>query len=420
MVLLLTLKSLRNRKMTTVLTIGAIALSIALLVGVERVRQGAKEGFSGTISKTDLIVGAKGGSIQLLLYSVFRIGSATENLRFDTYEVIRDWPEVAWTIPISLGDSHRGYRVVGTDESFYKHYKYRQGRSITFEEGKAPTELFDVVLGSEVAETLGYTIDQQLILTHGISAEAAFQKHENKPFTVVGILATTGTPVDRSLYVSLEGITAMHVDWTDGAPPLAADATRPDELQDQTLEVDQITAFLLGANSRLDTLMLQRRINQISSEPLMAIIPGVTLSELWEGISYAETALQVVSLLVVLVGLIGMLVSLYHSLSQRRREMAILRSIGAGPKLIVGLLLGETFVMTVSGVLLGVASAYGILIMVQPFVEDQFGLYLALMPLQTYEVVYLVAMIGLALLLSLLPAIRAYRNTLHDGLGIRL
>ena len=125
-VLRLALQSLRNRWLTALLTVLAIAVSIMLLLGVEKVRTGARQSFADTISGTDLIVGARSGSIQLLLYSVFRIGNATNNITWASYQDIAARPEIAWIVPLSLGDSHRGFRVLGTTPDYFAHYRYRQ------------------------------------------------------------------------------------------------------------------------------------------------------------------------------------------------------------------------------------------------------------------------------------------------------
>jgi putative ABC transport system permease protein len=406
----LAFRSLVNRRLTSSLTILSVALSVALLLGVERVRLGARDSFSNTISQTDLIVGAKGGTIQLLLYAVFRMGTATANVSFETYEKIRSLPQVAWTIPYSLGDSHRGFRVVGTNTDFYDRYRYRREGRVEFAQGRVPSGVFDVALGSSVAKKLGYKVGDRIVLAHGIS-EISLQSHDDKPFTVVGILRQTSTPIDRSVYTTLEGIEAIHVDWQDGAPPMAGQEVSAAEIQNQKLEIKQITAFLLGAKSRMDTLRLQRDINEYEDEPLMAIIPGVALSELWDGIAYAEDALRVVSAFVVVVGLLGMLISIYNSLNERRREMAILRSVGAGPGLIFSLLILESSALTVAGCVSGSLALYGTLFLVQPIpinlphVEEWF---------------YLGAVLVLGLLLGAVPAWRAYRNTLFDGLTIRI
>jgi ABC-type lipoprotein release transport system permease subunit len=189
--LLLAFKSLRSRAVTTSLTIFSIALSVMLLVGVDRVREGTQKGFEGTLSHVDLVVGARGGSLPLLLYSVFHIGTANNDISYASYEHFRDHAAVKWTIPFSLGDSFHDYRVVATDDNFYDHYQYRGGQSLRLSQGVRAEDIFDVVLGSEVAQHLGYKLGQQIVLTHGI--EGSFINHKDKPFTVVGILAPTAT-----------------------------------------------------------------------------------------------------------------------------------------------------------------------------------------------------------------------------------
>ncbi|WP_166801002.1 ABC transporter permease, partial [Pseudomonas aeruginosa] len=201
----LALASLANRRFTALLTIFAIALSACLLLAVERVRTEAKASFASTISGTDLIVGARSGSVNLLLYSVFRIGNATNNIRWDSYRHFAGNPRVKWAIPISLGDSHRGYRVMGTDAGYFEHYRYGRGQELQLAEGRAfGQDLFDVVLGAEVAEALHYRLGEKIVLAHGVST-VSLVKHDDKPFTVVGILQRTGTPVDRTLHISLAG-----------------------------------------------------------------------------------------------------------------------------------------------------------------------------------------------------------------------
>ena len=167
-VLRLALQSLRNRWLTALLTVLAIAVSIALLLGVEKVRTGARQSFADTISGTDLIVGARSGSINLLLYSVFRIGNATNNITWASYQDIAARPEIAWIVPLSLGDSHRGFRVLGTTPDYFKHYKYRRAHGLTFAAGKPFADLFDAVIGADVAAALGYKVGDPIVVAHGL------------------------------------------------------------------------------------------------------------------------------------------------------------------------------------------------------------------------------------------------------------
>jgi putative ABC transport system permease protein len=424
MIVLLSLawKSLRNRLLTTSLTVLSIGLSMALLLGVENVRVGARESFANTISRTDLIVGARGGSLQLLLYSVFRIGQATNNISYESYQHWKNHPAVAWTIPYSLGDSHRGFRVVGTTEDFYQHLRFRRDRRLEFAAGRSPQGVFDVVLGSDVAAALNYKLGDKIVISHGVAAGRgiADNDHADKPFTVSGILKKTATPVDRSLYIQLEGISAVHIDWADGAPPMPGEEVPAEKITKQSVKIDQITSFLLRSKSRIDTLRLQREISTYTEEPLQAIIPGLTLQELWRTIGYAEDALTVVTFFVTIVGLLGMLVSLYTSLNERRREMAILRAIGAGPAKIISLLVLESFLLSAAGCILGVGLVYGLSVTFQPIVEKHFGLYVPIQGPTPTGWIYLGAVMVAGLIIGFIPAWKAYRNTLSDGLSVRL
>jgi putative ABC transport system permease protein len=186
------------------------------------------------------------------------------------------------------------------------------------------------------------------------------------------------------------------------------------------MKVEQITSFLLRCKTRIATLQLQREINTYREEAMQAIIPGVTLQELWRTIGYAEDALQVVTLFVILVGLLGMLVSLYTSLNERRREMAILRAIGAGPAKIIALLVLESGLLAFAGCVLGVVMIYSLSFIFQPIVEQQFGLYVPVQPPTEAGWIYLGAVVIAGVLIGFVPAWKAYRNTLADGLSIRV
>lgn len=414
------LASLANRRFTALLTVFAIALSVCLLLAVERVRTEARASFANTISGTDLIVGARSGSVNLLLYSVFRIGNATNNIRWDSFEHFANHRQVKWAIPISLGDSHRGYRVMGTSTAYFEHYRYARTQPLKLAQGRPfADDPFEVVLGAEVASALGYGLGQKIVLAHGVSTISLVQ-HDDKPFTVVGILERTGTPVDRTLHISLAGMEALHIDWQNGMPARGDARISADQARAMDLQPKQITAFMLGLNSKIATFSLQREINEFRSEPLLAILPGVALQELWSLMGTAEQALFVVSLFVVLTGLIGMLTAILTSLNERRREMAILRSVGARPWHIASLLVLEAFALALAGVAFGLALLYLGIAGAQGFVQANYGLYLALSAPSSYEWTLLGGILLAALLMGSVPAWRAYRQSLADGLSIRL
>ncbi|MFZ3514331.1 ABC transporter permease [Vibrio harveyi] len=410
-------KSLINRKATAILTIMTVAISVVLLLGVERIRTQAKDSFANTISGTDLIVGGRSGQVNLLLYSVFRIGNATNNIDWKSYQEFANHRAVDWAIPISLGDSHKGFRVMGTNHSYFEHYKYGSKQPLTFSEGREFNGLFETVLGSDVAKQLGYKIGSEIIIAHGIS-DVGFSRHDNLPFKVVGILAPTGTPVDKTVHVSLEAIEAIHVGWESGArlgpTPSAA------ELKARDFQPKQITAMLVGLKSRIQTFALQRQINTYPKEPLSAIMPGVALHELWGMISVAEQALMAVSGFVVVAGLLGMLSSLLTSLQERRREMAILRAMGARPKHVFSLLISEASLLTFAGIITGVAGLYSILALLQPIIQQSYGIHLTLTALSPYEWMLLGFVQCAGIVIGFIPAFRAYRQSLSDGMTIRI
>ena len=454
----LAIKSFRNRKFSVGLAIASITLSVALLLGVEILRNEARTSFTNAVSGTDLIVGARGSPVNLLLYSVFRIGNPTNNIEWSSYSQIREIPGVKWSIPLSMGDSHRGYRVLGTDENYLLHYRYADDRSLELREGEWFRQQYEIVLGAEVAERLDYQLDDRVVVAHG-AGDVSFVTHADRPFRVVGILAPTATPVDRTLHVSLAGFDALHADWgnsddSHAHSPLPAilpeidhrDAARDSDAHqanhgDHNERADHdhaagngnqaatstdheiersISAFLLGLDSRSTALGMMRRINRYEQEPLSAIMPGVTLLELWEITAVVERLLVAISALVVAMALFSMLIILLASSNERRREMAVLRAIGARPGHVFALALGEAAFITLAGILLGVASVEGVLVFGQEWFGHRFGLNVRLDLLSAHTVYLLSIVATVGCMAGLIPALRLYRYSLIDGMTVRV
>jgi putative ABC transport system permease protein len=416
-ILRLALQSLANRRLAALLTIVSIAVSVMLLLGVEKVRTGARESFANTISGTDLIVGARSGSLNLLLYSVFRIGNATNNITWKTYRDVAARPDIAWIVPISLGDSHRGFRVMGTAPDYFRLYHYRRDRALEFRSGGPFADLFDAVIGADVAAELGYKTGDKIVVAHGLGS-VSFVEHGDKPFRVAGVLAKTGTPVDRTVHVSLPAIEAIHADWRSGAR-IPGQSVSADEVRAMNLEPQAITAAFIGLKSKLAAFRLQRSLNEYSEEPLSAILPGAALQELWALVGTAETALSAVSAMVVATALLGMATMILTTLNERRREMAILRSVGARPLTILSLLATEAGVLTLGGVALGTALLYGALFFAQPYIDRVYGLHIAVDPPGSGQMLTLAGIVAAGFIAGLLPAIRAYRMSLADGMTVR-
>lgn len=391
--------SLGSRLGTVMLTVLMMSVSVFVLLSVENIRHQAKESFQQSVSDVDLIVGPRTGQINLLLYSIFHIGIPTHNLSWDSYRMLQQHQEVAWTIPLSLGDSHKGYRVVGTEAQLFEHFRYRTDQALQFASGQAFNETYDAVVGAEVASSLGYQTGDEIVLAHGI-ADTSFSRHDNHPFQISGILKPTGTPVDRSVFISLTGLEAMHADFP------GAD-TAPD------LTPQSVTAVMVGLKSKIKTFTLQREINQYAGEALQAILPGVALSSLWSMLGGVEQTLWVISLLVLLGALIGMVNVLLLSMRERQHELAVLRALGYRPGFLFALLQLEALLITVSSIIVALLALAAGDIWLRQWLLSQFGLFLSESLLQPGMAHLLMGIVLAAVVSALLPAINAYRQGLN-------
>jgi putative ABC transport system permease protein len=414
----LALRSAWNRRLTFGLIVFTIALSVTLLLGVDRLRRDARDSFAQSVAGTDLVVGARTSPVQLMLYAIFRMGEATNNIRWQSVEELSRHPSVAWSIPLSLGDSHRGFPVLGTTQEYFTHYKYGDAKPLAFVEGRPFDQIFDAVLGAEVAERLGYRMGDKIALNHGMEV-GALTDHGDKPFVVTGILKRTGTPVDRTVHVSLEALEAIHLEWQAGSRMPGLNIP-PEYVRKFDLRPKNVTAVLVGLKSRAAVFRMQRYIADYKNEPLLAVLPGVALDQLWQVVGIIERTLLLISGMVVLVGLCGLVAVVLAGLNERRRELAILRSVGAQPSDIFAMLVMEGLALTVIGSALGVLLLSLASIGLGPLIEARYGLAIQSILLAPEEIPLLAAVIGVGLLASLVPGYRAYRLSLADGLTPRL
>ena len=399
-------KSLINRKGSVLLTIMAMSVSIFVLLGVEHIRSQSKQSFNSTVSGVDLIVGARTGSLNLLLYSVFRLGSPTNNIDWETYQNISDDPKVAWSIPISLGDSHKGFRVMGTTTDYFKYFSYGKKRQLTFSQGKSFENIFDVVLGSQVAKKLGYQLSDKIVLAHGLG-QTSFSLHSNSPFEVTGILSATGTPIDQTVHVSLQGLEAVHTDLqkiiqTHGSALTAQPLSE--------LKPKSITAFMLGLTSRMATFGVQRNINNYRKDPLSAILPGVALAELWQMIGLLENTLRLISGLILISALLGLSAMMLASIKEREREIHLLRVIGAPAFFLFLLIQLEALLISFMSMLIGTASLYFSLLMARDLLSSEFGLHIGLNILSYNNILFLLLVASATIVVSTIPSFTAYKS----------
>ncbi|MGM0480880.1 MAG: ABC transporter permease [Pseudomonadota bacterium] len=406
----LALKSLLNRRTSVVLTIIAIAVSVALLLAVERVKTQVQQNFANTVSGTDLIVGPRSSQSQLLLAAVFHIGSLTNTMSWNSFEAIAARKEVSWAVPISLGDSVRGLPVIATTNGYFKHYRYGNKQPLELTQGRWFNQKQQAVLGAEAASKLGLDTTDDLTIAHG-SGGLSFSQHDQHPIAVVGVLARTGTPVDQAIFVNLQTIETVHG---------ISESATPQHNHDHQHPTDRISAAFIGLEVKPLALRLQRQFNQYDKEPLTALMPGFTLQQLWKSLNIFEQALNGISVLVVLIGLIGMLTILLASLRERRREMAVLRAVGAGPGTIFTLLVTEAVMVTLLATIAGLLLLYGLQWSLAGLIHAETGILFTLQWPTQAEWYRMILVVVAGFLLSLVPAWRAYRQSLSDGLTVKV
>ena len=391
--------SLLARRRTTGLMLLALTLSCALLFGVEKLRSELRTSAYAAVGAVDLIVGARTAPEQLLLATVFHYGALSTPLPRSTEARLAAHPAVRFALPLSLGDSVAGLPVVGTVPAYFAHLGTPPEGALAFQAGAPFTSDEEVVLGAEAARRLGKDLGDALTLSHGLGAQS-FLEHEDHPLQVVGILAPTGTPLDQRVLVSLEALHAAHDGVASGAP-----------------EEENISALLLGLAPRAAALGLAAQLNRSEDPPLTAALPALTLAGLLRWLGAGEAVLRVLSIFVMVVALAGMLAMMLASLEQRRREMAVLRALGAGFGTLLALLLSEALILTFLAICLGLGLVHGGLALAAPTLQGATGLALQDLSPTPGEGLLALGALALATLAGLLPAWLAARRALMDGLS---
>lgn len=399
----LAIKSLNSRLNLALITVVSLALSFILLFTVERLRREAEVGFTQSISQTDLLVGSRGGALQLLLYSVFHLGSVQNNLNLESYEKFAHHPAVEWSIPIMMGDAHRSFPVIGTTDAYFKHFRFRGDQHLVLASGQwfAANNDNEAVIGSEVAEVLKYQLGKAIVVSHGVIA------HDEEPLTIKGILKPTGTPVDRAIFVPMQAYVHMH------------DGDHSDEKPEASHLSESLTAFYLRTKNRVETLSLQREISEYKPEPLSALIPAQALQDLWRNLAFAEKILRFISYLVLVIGMLSMLLVLLSTLQERRREMAILRSIGLKAMHLRILFLLETLILTLLGLGLALILSWLLSQILGPWILREWGFALSGDWLTGDEFVKVILVAFLGLLVGWFAAERALSLSVKDGLAMK-
>ena len=412
----LLLKSMRSRIIPTSLVTISLMASMVLLLSIERIQQGAEEGFNQSISGVDAIIGPRSSSIELVLYTVFHLGRPTNNITTKTVNDVKLRGDISWLVPIALGDSHKGFRVVATEPNYFEHIKYANGQPLVFSKGVAFAELSETVLGSDVAEKLSYRVGSKIQITHG-SVESIGSKHDDFSFVVTGILNKTGTPIDQAIFLDLKGYELLHLGWKSGKKIFNLDDINLSSLPEDALIPKTVTAAFIGLKSKLTLFNFSKNIREYPKEAISAVIPGIALSELWSIVGLVDKGFQLLSWIIIAISLIAMITLIIASLDNRKQEMTIYRANGASPKFLAMMVLCESLVIGLTAIV----GAIILVTIVTYFATAQLNLALGISPsfewISMGEITVFSFILLAGALSSLIPAVMVFRKNLHQTLS---
>ena len=412
----LLLKSMRSRIIPTSLVTISLMASMVLLLSIERIQQGTEEGFNQSISGVDAIIGPRSSSLELVLYTVFHLGRPTNNITTKTINDVKQRSDISWLVPIALGDSHRGYRVIATEPNYFQHIRYGNNQPLTFSKGAPFAELSEATLGSDVAEKLNYSVGSEIQITHG-SIESIGSKHDDFSFTVTGVLNKTGTPIDQAIFLDLKGYELLHLGWKSGKKVFSLEDIDLSSLPPDALNPKAVTAAFVGLKSKLTIFNFSKNIREYTEEAISAVIPGIALSELWSIVGLVDKGFQLLSWIIIAISLIAMVTLIIASLDNRKQEMTIYRANGASPKFLAAMVICESLVI-------GLVAIIGAIILVTAvtyFATSQLNLALGISPSFKWTSLDEIKVFGIILLSgalsSLIPAAMVFRKNLHQALS---
>ena len=409
----LMIASMRSRLVPIVLVIVALSASMALLLAVDRIQQATKNGFNQSLSGVDLVLGPGGSGLELVLYTVFHLGKPTNNITTETVSDITDDPMVEWAVPVALGDNHRGYRVISTTDEYFDRIKFGGDQPLVFAQGAPFSDLNETVIGSEVAEALGYALDTSIFVTHG--SQMIGKLHDDFSFKITGILESTGTPIDRAVFVSLEGYELVHLGWQNGSKTVSLQNLDINAIPKERLYPKTVTAVYLGLTSKLSLFKFIRAVRDYPEEAISAVIPGVALAELWSIVGIVDSVFQLLNWLIIGISIVGMVTMIITGLDSRTRELTILRALGLSPPKLAGLVLLETIIISLTAVLSAIVLVWFLTVAAADLLNQWAGVRIELTWLAIDELSTIMIIVLAGVCASLIPAGMVYRRSLHKG-----
>jgi putative ABC transport system permease protein len=416
--------NLKDKPLTTSLSILLMALGIAIISLLLLAGKQIEEKFTRNVAGIDMVVGAKGSPLQLILASIYQIDSPTGNISMEEANRLTRSPLVKSTIPLSMGDSYQGYRIVGSNEKYLEHFQAE------FETGKVFSGVMEMVVGSKVAKNLGLKVGDAFSSQHGFDKEG--EAHKEKQFKVVGILKTTNSVLDALMITPLESVWTVHDEHHEeevgkGANALklleednvGANSIRPHDEHDvgaNSIRLSQeITSLLVKFRNPAMGMMMARSINQNST--LQTATPAIEINRLFALLGVGVDALKWIALVIIIVSGLSVFVSLYNSLKERKYEMALMLSMGASRTKLFLLLLLEGLIISVIGFVIGIfLSRFGLWIMSEN-VEQNFHYDFNVLSLLTEEFYLFLGALFIGLLAAAIPSLGIYNINISKTLA---
>lgn len=422
-------RSIQQRSLASTLTAVSMALGVALVVAVLVIHGVIDKSFRRSAQGYDLIIGPKGSRLDLVLNTVYHMGRPVGTIPYRYYTELADQrfaAEVETAVPICMGDSFSGFRVIGTNPDMFDKLEYLDGQKYTFQPGgrnfdwNAP---FEAVVGATAARKTGMKVGDTFRPVHGESGEG----EEHQPFTVVGILEPTGTPIDRAFFINIKGFYTLHtVEAAEEKPGSGAasseSAQAPEKAQAASAshhgEDEQKISAVLVVTQKNDyqrAMAFPRRV--VEELDVQAVAPAEEIDRLFRGlVGDIQVVLLILAVLIVVVAGIGIMVSIYNSMNDRRREIAIMRALGARRSTVMAVILVESILLALGGGAIGVLLGHGLTGALAPIIAERTGVVVSALHFQTNELILIPGLIALASAVGYLPAVIAYRTDVAQSL----
>jgi putative ABC transport system permease protein len=390
---------LRARPLNTVLSLVLLSLGVATIVLLLLVVSQLEERMHRDARGIDLVVGAKGSPMQLILSGIYHVDAPTGNIPLSSVEMLSSNKMVKRAIPLALGDSWKGYRIVGAPRGYPEHY------GATLESGRLHDKPMEAVLGAEVAARTGVAVGGTFTGAHGLGAEGG-SEHADAPYMVVGILSRTSSVLDRLVLTSIESVWQVHEEHQ--GPEDEADRKALEEAR-------EVTVLLVQYASPLAAATLPRQINAQSE--LQAASPAYETARLFRIVGVGIEALRAFALVLIVAAGLSVFIALYNALEERRYDLAVMRTLGASRAKLFGLLMTEGVVLSLLGAMLGLALGHVLASALGAWLEATQHYAVSGREWRPEELWVVAVALGVGMLAALLPAWRAYRTEVSRTLA---